>query len=57
MIKLKKIRLAGHVAQIEAMRISYRNLIGIPKGNRPIVILKYDGRIKKAVRLHIKEAG
>jgi hypothetical protein len=35
-IKLKRMKWAGHVTRIEEKRISYRLLIGKPEGKRPL---------------------
>jgi hypothetical protein len=36
MIKLRRMRWAGHVARIGKKRIAYRILVGKPEGKRPL---------------------
>jgi hypothetical protein len=36
MIKSRRMRLAGHVAQMGAKRTAYRILVGKPEGKRPL---------------------
>ena len=36
MIKLRRLRLAGHIARMEERRGAYRVLVGKPEGRRPL---------------------
>jgi hypothetical protein len=55
LIKSKKIRWAGHVAQMEEKRNAYRILVGKPEGKRPLG--KPIRRKEDNIRMGLKEMG
>jgi hypothetical protein len=54
-MKVRRMRLAGHVARMGAKRKAYRLLMGKPEGRRPIGIPKR--RLLENIRMYLGEMG
>jgi hypothetical protein len=55
MIKSRRLRLAGHVARMEAKRNEYRILVGKPEGKRPLRRLRR--RCVDNIKIDLTEIG
>jgi hypothetical protein len=55
MIKLRRVRCAGHVARMGEKRNAYRILVGKPEGKRPLGRLKC--RWENEIKMDLREIG
>ena len=55
MIKSRRLRLAGHIARMEEGRSTFKILLGLPIGKRPLG--RSRRRWKDKIRMGLKEIG